>query len=96
MIQLWKVNSNPEIGLSKFNDGYGWELIVHLRSNSWAFLQGLGLKFNFHCASHSDIFERSWFKLTVLMVVTYTVENKETPQVKSFGLACKPFAKSFM
>ena len=49
-------------------------------------LQGSGLKFIFHCTDHSEIFEKSWFKLTVLVVKSCTAENKEVLPAKSFGL----------
>ena len=88
------------IGLSlKCNDGYGLELFFRLNSNSWACLQGSGLKFIFHCSVHSQIFERSWLtdyeRLIVLAVISSTLENKEVLTAKSFGLDCTPFGKSF-
>ena len=85
------------MGLSlKFNDGYGFELAFRLNSNSWTCLLGSGLKFIFHCTAHSEIFVRSLFRLTVLVVVSCMVENKEVSSTKSFGLECKLLGKSFM
>ena len=46
--------------------------------------------------AHSEFFKRSSFRLTVLMVISWTVENKEAPSAKSFGLDCKPFDSSFI
>ena len=34
--------------------------------------------------------------MTVLVVISCTVENKELPSAKSFGLDYKPLGKSFM
>ena len=78
----------------KFSDGYSFELVFRLNSNSWAYLLGSGLKFIFHCTSHSEIFFRSLFTLTVLVVISSLVENKELLSAKSFGLDCKPLGKS--
>ena len=55
-----------------------------------ACLQGSGLKFIFHCTAHSEIFERPWLRLTVLVVISSTVESKEVLPPKSFGLDYKP------
>ena len=80
------------MGLSlKFIDGYGLELVFRLTS-----LLGSALKFVFHGTAHSEIFVRSLFKMTVLVVISCTVENKEMSSAKSFGLDCKPLGKSFM
>ena len=84
-------------GLSlKFNDRYDLELIFPLNSNLRAYLQGSRLKFIFHCTVHLEIFVRSWFRLTELMMISSTVENKEVSSVKRFGLNREPFCKSFM
>ena len=84
-------------GLSlKFSDGYGFELVLWLNSNSWACLLGSGLKFIFHHTAHSEIFVRSLFRLIVLVVIPCMVENKEVSSAKSFGLDCKPLGKLFM
>ena len=65
----------------KCNDGYGLglELIFWLISNFRS-----GLKLIFHCNARSVIFERLWFRLTVLVVISCTVENKEVLSPKSF------------
>ena len=70
----------------------GLDLIFWLKSNSSACLQGSELTFIFLCIVLEDIFER----LTVLAVISYTVENKGGPSAKSFGLQCKLFGRSFM
>ena len=44
-----------------------------------------GLKFIFHCTAQSAIFVRSWFRLTVLVVISCMVENKVL-SAKSFKL----------
>ena len=63
-------------GLSlKFNDGYDLELVFWLNSKSWACLLGSRIKFIFHCTAHSEIFIRSLFRLTVLLVISCMVEN---------------------
>ena len=63
-------------GLSlKFNDGYGFEHVFRLNSNSWACLLRSGLKFIFHCTAHSEIFVRSLLRVTVLVVISCTAEN---------------------
>ena len=49
------------------------------------------LKFILHCTTHSEIFVRSWFRLTVLVVISFTLENKEVLSAKGFGLERKPF-----
>ena len=59
-------------------------------------LHGSRLKFIFHCNANSEIFVRSLFRLTVLLVITCTVENKEVLSAKIFALDCKLFGKWFM
>lgn len=54
------------------------------------------IKFIFHCTAHQEIFERSWFRLTVLVVILLKAENKKVLSAKSFWLDCKPVGKSFM
>ena len=54
------------------------------------------LKFLFHCVVYSDNFVRWWFRLRVLVVISFTVEDKEVSSAKCFGLDCKHFGKLFM
>ena len=54
----------------------------------------------FHCIYNKNMsiqrFLSDHFRLTVLVVMSCTVENKKVSSVKSFGLDCKPLGKSFM
>ena len=73
-----------------------WKLFLLLNSNSWDCLQESGLKLIVHCAAHSETFERSWFRLTVVVVITCTIDNKKVSSVKRFWLECKTFSKLLM
>ena len=57
---------------------------------------GSGLKFIFHCTALSEIFARSLFRVTVLVVISRMVENEEVLSAKRFGLDWKPLGESFI
>ena len=82
--------------LLKRNDGYGLEVSFRLNSNSRACLQRSGIKFISYYTNHSEIFERSWFRVTVPVVISCVVENQEVSPAKGFALGCKLFHKLFM
>ena len=80
----------------KLNDGFGLKLIFRINTKSWACLQGSGLKLIFHFTAHSEKFVRSLFRLTVPVVISCTVKNKEVVVSKKFWIKLKRFDKSFM
>ena len=59
-------------------NAFGVELIIEL-------------SFKFNDAYGLEIFVRSWFRLTVLVVIPCTVEIKKVSTAKRFALDCKPF-----
>ena len=59
-------------------------------------MHGSGFKLILHCTFHSENFEKCWFRLTVLVLMSLIAKDKEVPPVKGFGLECNTFDKSFM